>query len=227
MELVKFITVIVVVQGVICQELTSKLLKQAVDSLLDPLLPKSSSFNSYARLPEPSSQDLISRRLQASLNAQVGDNWKALNEPQRYLILMSKDPVVQILKSFVNIKDQIEEFEMSMKGTAVESQLNNLLISPAESMRSWIRYWDTLRKYIGQVGQLYTYFQSYVDQPESADKSSLNDFVSSMVETKISESSLKNMLNAFHQTVLRLDANSTLFSFLYNSFQKVGYNSRI
>ena len=105
MGLVKYIiTLCTVVHAVTGQELTTKLLKQAADSLLDPLLPKISSYVSYARAPEPTTQDLIVRRLQGALEAQVEDNWRALTDPQRFNILKSKDPVVQILKSFVNLK---------------------------------------------------------------------------------------------------------------------------
>lgn len=207
-----------------CQELATQLLKDAADTLfLNPFLPQGSPVYSYVRAPEPSHLDLLVRRIQIGLDAQVEDNWRALNEPQRFAILREGDPVSKILRSFIKLKSQIETVERNTEGSLVESQLNTLDIYPVETMRVWIRYWDSIRKYVGQIGQFYSYFQRFVEDPEKSSlSSSLNDFASSMVESKNKESSLENMLRTFHKLAIRQDEeNSTLFSFLEQIFVEV------
>ena len=68
--------------------------------------------------------------------SQVEDNWRAISEPQRFNILKSKDPVVQILKSFQTVLLHIEDVERVTEASRVESQLNNLEISPLQTMGS-------------------------------------------------------------------------------------------
>jgi len=225
--LVKLAVMCLVLAGMDCQDhLTTKLLKQAADSLASPvrdaLVPGSDvgPVDSYLlRTQAPGHLDLLVRRLQATLQAQVEDNWRAISEPQRFNILKSKDPVVQILKSFQTVLLHIEDVERVTEASRVESQLNNLEISPLQTMREWIRYWDNLRKYIGQIGQLFSYFRGYVQNPDTSSKVSLNDFVSSLVEKRVMDGSLTNMLDTFHGLVVRQQTNdSSLFHFLNQIF---------
>ena len=112
------------------ETLTSQLLKQATDTLIDPLLPAAGIYQEYARVPDPSSLDLLVRRLQVGLEAQIEDNWRALNEPQRWAILRGSEPIVKIIKSFQKIKEQVEELERNTEVFVVEGQLNNLQAGP-------------------------------------------------------------------------------------------------
>jgi len=209
----------------VCQELATQLMKEALDKLHSPLKDlvsgdKSQVYQVFSRLPEPHHLDLLVRRLQVNLDAQVADNWRAIDEPQRFAILKSKDPVVQILKSFQPVLAEMEQLEGRTEGSVVETQLNNLDVRPADTRQVWVRYWDAVRKYIGQVGQLFTYFRGYVQQPEQISAGNINDFVSSLVQTSVKERSLSNMLHTFHTTVIRQETNFTLFSFLSQIFFK-------
>ena len=155
------------------------------------------------------------------MSDEVEDNWKALTEPQRFNILKAKEPVVQILKSFQRLLDGLEKVEKMTEGSRVESQLNSLDISPLETMREWIRYWDTIRKYVGQISQLFSHFRAFVHKPDTSSKVSLGEFVSSLVETRVQETSVDSMLSTFHSLVIRQDKGSSLFAFLEQIFSEV------
>ena len=85
-----------------------------------------------------------------------------------------------------------------------------------EEKGDWIRYWDEVRKYIGQVGQVYTYFVNYVDNPADSVGNGLNDYVTSLAMPVNKQSSLQAMLTDLHRTVIKFDTSlfSTLQSIL-------------
>jgi len=199
-------------------KLSEQLLKQATDTLIDTILPplKDKREEYSARVPEPDYLDLSVRRLQVGLEAQVEDNWRALNEPQRWAILRDNEPVIKIIKSFRNIKEQVQQLQQHSDFDGIEAQLNHLQIQELEEKGDWIRYWDEVRKYIGQVGQLYTYFVNYVDNPADSVDNGLNDFVTSLAMSVTKQSSLQAMLTDLHRTVITFDTSlfSTLQSIL-------------
>ena len=204
------------------QQLTATFLKQATDSLLDPLAPPRLTGFQYVRVPAPGRRDLFVRRLQARLEAQVEDNWKALNEPQRWAILRDTNPVLKIIKSFQRLKEEIERAEGGAALTMVKGDLENIDIqSLGQRGVTWIHYLDSLKNYVWQISeQRYAeYFKRYIESPETSVKQGLNDFVTSLVMAKFEDSSLKNLLNNFHRDLFK--KNETLFVFLKSVFDEV------
>ena len=112
----------------------------------------------------PNQMDLLARRLQLKLAAQVADNWLALTEPQRYAILQAKDPLVQILLSFAPLVQKMAQLEANTEASLVEDQLNGLAVQPEQIRILWYRHWDKLRMYISETEQLYAYFSSFVQE---------------------------------------------------------------
>merc|ERR1719308_596666 len=103
----------------------SLILKQAADQLMAAPFGKSEPQyqhgpSSSSRVEVPSAQDLLIRRLQGELALRVEDNWMSLNDPQRWAIMQTKDPAMQILKSFEQIKTSSTELESAVDVEAVE-----------------------------------------------------------------------------------------------------------
>jgi hypothetical protein len=120
----------------------------------------------------------------------------------------------------------LSALERQLNVSQVEAQLNTLDISPPPNMRAWIRVWDSVKKYIGQVGQMYTYFQGYVRSPATVVPESLNDFAASVTESRLKDNSLEKVLAEFHTTVLaaagsKASESEHLFSFLRKRLDEV------
>ena len=213
---------LVVGQG---QHVPAVLLKQAADSLLQaPFMQHLQQYEvnqGLSRIEIPSPEDLLIRRLQGELALRVDDNWQSLNDPQRLAILQTKGSDKQILKSFEKIKMKATELEKKIDVEAMEKVLNNLSL-PTEDMVTWVRYWDDLRKKVGQIAQLYNYFRGYIEKPEAVNPNTLQDFASSVTQSSVEDRSLQNMLDMFHSTVIPTETpNKSLFPYLHSLISKV------
>ena len=150
-----------------CEDITTQMLKQAADEMMQTLdiLPESNQNNvqSYhgLKVTPPSQMDLLARRLQLKLIAQIQDNWLALTDPQRFAILSSKDPLVQILLSFQDVVKEMDVLEAATEINLVVSQLNGLDVENDDIRRIWFDHWDFLKQYMNGFNQLYTYFQRF------------------------------------------------------------------
>ena len=191
------------------------LLKQAVEDLvLEPLNLAPAQFTGdIDRMDNPGPADLLLSRLQVDLATRVEDNWEAINNQQRWAILNSKGPETQILKSFLTIEEGVTEMEASVRQSRAEEMLNNLEL-PAAVMIEWSRYWDTVRKEVGQINSLYRYFEGYVKNPLEAKKAVLEDFATSVSGTvSFRDSSLQKMMDTLHNKTMR-NGDKTLFKVL-------------
>ena len=135
-------------------------------------------------------------------------------------------PTEHILRSFAPITANISGLEQGLSVSQVEAQLNNLQIAPPPNMRAWVRAWDSVKKYIGQVGQMYAYFQGYVRSPAGVATESLSDFAASVTQSRLKDSSLEQMLGEFHTTVQSTGSKSNesqqhLFKFLRERLDEV------
>ena len=132
------------------------LLKQAAEELLETAFASTSrdSTSGLARIEIPAAEDLLIRRLQGELALRVEDNWRSINDPQRWEILQTKGASKQILKSFRLLKDKMAELERDTNIPAVEKILNDLQVSSNE-MSSWVNFWDILRRKVGQIRHLW------------------------------------------------------------------------
>jgi len=214
--------------GVLGQDLTTVMLKQASDVLMNALdvldiqpdtNANSAHYKSYhhgagAQVTQPNQMDLLARRLQLKLAAQVQDNWRALTELQRFAILSAKDPLVQILLSFQTLVKEMDVLDDNTESGLVESQLNSLKIQNNDVKKIWFHYWDELRKYISEIDQLYIHFQRFVNEPSSAAKGNVDEYVDVLVRSKFTDSLVANKLKQFHKTVLHVGQNFTLFSLI-------------
>jgi len=215
---------------VICQQqhLPSVLIKQAADSLLQaPFMQHLREYQvqqGLSRIEIPSPEDLVIRRLQGELVLRVDDNWQSLNDPQRWQIMQTKDPAKQILKSFEKIKTKAAELEEKINVEAVDKTLNELDLS-TKDMGDWVRFWDKLRKNVGQIANLYqNYFKGYIEKPEAVNKNTLVEFATSATQTSVPDRSLQNMLDMFHTTVIPMETtDKSLFPFLHYLTSKVTY----
>ena len=151
-----------------CEDVTTQMLKQAADELMQTLdiVPESNQNNFHQsyhglKVTPPSQMDLLARRLQLKLIAQVQDNWLALTDPQRFAILSSKDPLVQILLSFQDVVKEMDVLEAATEINLVVSQLNGLQVENDSVRRIWFDHWDYLKQYMNGLNQLYTYFQRF------------------------------------------------------------------
>eukprot|EP00090_Calanus_glacialis_P044576 TRINITY_DN7968_c0_g1_i1.p1 TRINITY_DN7968_c0_g1~~TRINITY_DN7968_c0_g1_i1.p1 ORF type:complete len:702 (-),score=219.95 TRINITY_DN7968_c0_g1_i1:63-2168(-) len=213
---------------VAAQHMPSVLIKQAADSLLHaPFMQHLQQYQvnqGLGRIEIPSPEDLIIRRLQGELALRVDDNWQSLNDPQRWAIMQTKDPAKQILKSFEKIKLKAAQLEKEIDVEAMETVLNNLSL-PSEDMVDWVRFWDKLRKKVGQIAQLYNYFRGYIEKPEAVNKNTLQEFATSATQSSVKDRSLQNMLDLFHSTVVPTQETSTtksLFPYLHSLTSKAG-----
>ena len=171
-----------------------------------------SGANLY-RQDEPKADDLLIRRLQVDLAIRISDNWNAIRDPQRWAIMNSKGPEKQILKSFGSLQEGIASTSRKIRHSKVEQILNTLNL-PTEMMVEWTRYWDLVRKEIGQINTLFTYFDGYIRNPESQDKAILKDFATSVTGSPaFQDSSLQTMLDNLHNTT-SMHAQKMLFPFL-------------
>jgi len=201
-----------------CEDITTQMLKQAADEMMQTLdiLPESNQNNvqSYhgLRVTPPSQMDLLARRLQLKLIAQVQDNWLALTDPQRFAILSSKDPLVQILLSFQDVVKEMDVLEAATEINLVVSQLNGLDVENDEIRRIWFDHWDFLKQYMNGFNQLYTYFQRYVKNPVS--DSGLNEYADVLVNAKFLDSRVSTKLAKLHKTVVNVGQNFTMFSLI-------------
>jgi len=208
------------------QHMPSVLLKQAADALLHaPFMQHLQQYEvnqGLSRIEIPSPEDLVIRRLQGELALRVDDNWQSLNDPQRWAIMQTKNPAKQILKSFENIKIKASDLEKEIDVEAMEEVLNNLSL-PTEDMVTWVRYWDDLRKKVGQVAQLYNYFKGYIEKPEAVNENTLEDFATSVTLTSVQDRSLQSMLDMFHNSVSPTEApTKSLFPYLHSLTAKAG-----
>jgi len=214
---------------VICQQqhLPSVLIKQAADSLLQaPFMQQLREYQVHkglSRIEIPSPEDLVIRRLQGELALRIDDNWQSLNDPQRWVIMQTKDPAKQILKSFEKIKTKAAELEEKINVEAVDTALNELDLS-SEDMGDWVRFWDKLRKNVGQIANMYqNYFKGYIEKPKAVNNNTLVEFATSATQTSVPDRSLQNMLDMFHTTVIPMETtDKSLFPFLHYLTSKAG-----
>ena len=208
------------------QHMPSVLIKQAADSLLHaPFMQHLQQYQVHqglSRIEIPSPEDLVIRRLQGELALRIDDNWESLNNQQRWAIMQTKDPDKQILKSFETIKTKSAELEENINVEAVDMVLNNLSL-PTEDMADWVRFWDKLRKKVGQIAHLYqNYFKGYIEKPEAVNENTLLEFATSATQTSVPDRSLQNMLDMFHTTVIPTETTSkSLFPYLHSLISKV------
>jgi len=103
--------------------------------------------------------------------------------------------------------------ETSVRQSRAEEMLNNLEL-PAAVMIEWSRYWDTVRKEVGQINSLYRYFEGYVKNPLEAKKAVLEDFATSVSGTvSFRDSSLQKMMDTLHNKTMR-NGDKALFTYL-------------
>jgi hypothetical protein len=204
-----------------CQDLSIQMLKQASDELMHALdiVPDTANHGHYQsyhdhEVTRPNQMDLLARRLQLKLAAQVQDNWLALTDPQRFAILSSKDPLVQILLSFQPIVKEMEVLEANTESDLLVSQLNSIQIENKDVKWIWIEHWDDLRQYISAINQLYTYFQRFARDPSSGGKGHVDEYVDALVNSKITDNLVTTKLKQFHETVVHVGQNFTLFSLI-------------
>jgi hypothetical protein len=132
-----------------------------------------------------------------------------------------------ILQSFGALTTNLSALEANLNVGQTEGQLNTLHITPPINMRAWVRAWDSVKKYIGQVNQMYAYFQGYVRDPSGVAAESLSDFAASVTESRLKDSSLEQMLAEFHTAVLSSDSKSnqsdhtSIFNFLRKRLEEV------
>jgi len=186
----------------------------------------SSSFgqndNQLQKIELPSPEDLLIRRLQGELAKRVDDNWLSLNDPQRWAIMQTKDPSKQILKSFETIQKNIHDLEGKVDVEEMEKVLNNLQLPPQE-MTGWERYWDDVRKKVGQIAQLYNYFHGYIENPETVNNNTLEDFATSVTLPSVKDRSLQKMLNVYHESICPTESSGVhLFPYLHDLTSKDG-----
>ena len=199
------------------------LLKQAAEELLETSFASTSrdSASGLARIEIPAAEDLLIRRLQGELALRVEDNWRSINDPQRWEILQTKGASKQILKSFRLLKDKMAELERDTNIPAVEKILNDLQVSSNE-MSSWVNFWDVLRRKVGQIAQLYNFFRGYVEKTDGATDRVLQDFATSIVKSSVEERTMKNMLISFHEAVIPKDSQKKeLFPYFQSLLAKV------
>ena len=199
------------------------LLKQAAEELLETSFASTSrdSASGLARIEIPAAEDLLIRRLQGELALRVEDNWRSINDPQRWEILQTKGASKQILKSFRLLKDKMAELERHTNIPAVEKILNDLQVSSNE-MSSWVNFWDVLRRKVGQIAQLYNFFRGYVEKTDGATDRVLQDFATSIVKSSVEERTMKNMLISFHEAVIPKDSQKKeLFPYFQSLLAKV------
>merc|ERR550519_2632704 len=202
------------------QNMPAVLLKQAADSILQaPFMQHLTQYDInnqvLSRIEIPSPEDLVIRRLQGELALRIDDNWQSLNDPQRWVIMQTKDPAKQILKSFEKIKTKAAELEEKINVEAVDTALNELDLS-SEDMGDWVRFWDKLRKNVGQIANMYqNYFKGYIEKPKAVNNNTLVEFATSATQTSVPDRSLQNMLDMFHTTVIPMETtDKSLFPFL-------------
>ena len=158
---------------------------------------------------------------QGELSKRVEDNWRSINDPQRWQILQGKGASHQILKSFKDLRQAMEELETDINIPAVEKALNNIKLDP-EDTQTWINVWDDLRRKVGTIAQLYNYFKGYIDNSDATEDSTLQDFSSSIAMSSVKERSMKNMLDSFHQAVTPEDSQKRqLFPYFQTILSKV------
>ena len=196
------------------QHVPSLILKQAADQLMAAPFGKSEPQYQHgsnnARVELPSVEDLLIRRLQGELALRVEDNWMSLNDPQRWAIMQTKDPAMQILKSFEQIKTSSAELESAVDVEAVEKALNGLDLA-GEARDEWVPYWESVRREVGKIAQFYNYFKGYIERSDISGDSLL-DFATSVTTAS---PSLSSMLQSLHQTVQPTDSSKQLFPFLH------------
>ena len=196
------------------QHVPSLILKQAADQLMAAPFGKSEPQYQHgsnnARVELPSVEDLLIRRLQGELALRVEDNWMSLNDPQRWAIMQTKDPAMQILKSFEQIKTSSTELESAVDVEAVEKALNGLDLA-GEARDEWVPYWESVRREVGKIAQFYNYFKGYIERSDISGDSLL-DFATSVTTAS---PSLSSMLQSLHQTVQPTDSSKQLFPFLH------------
>ena len=210
-----------------CQHMPTVLLKQAADKLMESPFTSRDSASGLARIEIPAAEDLLIRRLQGELALRVEDNWRSINEPQRWQILQSKGASKQILKSFSLLKDKMAELERDTNIPAVEKILNDLQVSSNE-MNGWVNFWDVLRRKVGQIAQLYNFFRGYIEKPDGATDRVLQDFATSVVKSSVEERTMKNMLISFHEAVIPKDSQKKeLFPYFQSLLAKVKSRSQL
>ena len=209
-----FAPLLVVVAAANNQHVSSLILKQAADQLMAAPFGKSEPQYQHgsnnARVELPSVEDLLIRRLQGELALRVEDNWMSLNDPQRWAIMQTKDPAMQILKSFEQIKTSSTELESAVDVEAVEKALNGLDLA-GEARDEWVPYWESVRREVGKIAQFYNYFKGYIERSDISGDSLL-DFATSVTTAS---PSLSSMLQSLHQTVQPTDSSKQLFPFLH------------
>jgi hypothetical protein len=197
------------------------MLKQAADSLLTGSLPLGShgyrvAADSSARVEVPRPEDLLLARLQGNLALRVEDNWLSLNDPQRWAIMQTKDPAKQILKSFEQIQASSLQLEGSVDVEGLERALNSLELT-GEERDMWVPYWETVRREVGKIAQLFNYFRGYLERPDTA-ASTLEDFATSVTLASVpGRDSLSSLLDTFHSTVCPSESSAIqLFPYLHS-----------
>jgi len=190
----------------------------SVSVLAEDIRTQYSSAPTLSRVEIPSAEDLLIRRLQGELSIRVEDNWRSLNDPQRWTILKSKGAPKQILKSFERIKNSSLKLEQDVAVEAVEQALNSLDI---EEREEWVLYWDNVRREVGKIAQLYNYFRGYMES-DSIDNSTLQDFATSVTQSTVQgQDSLPKMLDLFHTTVCPTESSSKhLFPYLHSILEE-------
>jgi len=169
----------------------------------------------------PSSEDLLLRRLQGELELRVEDNWLSLTG-QRWQIMKTKDPKIQILKSFNTLRENILKLEKTIGVEKLEKVLNNLKVPNADYAK-WSRFWDSVKMRVGQIAQLYNYFKGYVKNPEAVTEDALKDFSQSLAVPNTEDKSLQKMLDAYHETICPSDSSKKhLFPYLSHLAEKEG-----
>merc|ERR1711962_182922 len=190
----------------------------SVSVLAEDIRTQYSSAPALSRVEIPSAEDLLIRRLQGELSIRVEDNWRSLDDPQRWTILKSKGAPKQILKSFERIKNSSLKLEQDVAVEAVEQALNSLDI---EEREEWVLYWDNVRREVGKIAQLYNYFRGYMES-DSIDNSTLQDFATSVTQSTVQgQDSLPKMLDLFHTTVCPTESSSKhLFPYLHSILEE-------
>jgi hypothetical protein len=203
------------------RHLPALMLKQAADSLLTGSLPLGShgyrgAADSSVRVEVPRPEDLLLARLQGHLALRVEDNWLSLNDPQRWAIMQTKDPAKQILKSFEQIQASSQQLEGSVDVEGLERALNSLELT-GEERDMWVPYWETVRREVGKIAQLFNYFRGYLERPDTA-ASTLEDFATSVTLASVpGRDSLSSLLDTFHSTVCPSESSAIqLFPYLHS-----------
>jgi hypothetical protein len=146
------------------------------------------------------------------------------------------DPTQHILSSFATIVSNISALAQQLNVGQLEADLNTLRLAPMANMHAWNRAWDSVKKYIGLVAQMYGHFQGFVRGLDDsvAGPENLRAFALSVIKDKNvgKDSSLETALEAFHAAVQNAAASGAagvakanvsehLFTFLRQRLEEV------